>query len=124
LEGTLVNQEIWNRFEKLWVGDDYDARERFAKKEDLPRDLILEILSGEGDLGILCALGANPKLPADIAWGMFNYDYAITIEEDSELMVHRGLAENKSVPKELLHELANSENEEISEIAIETLGSF
>ena len=119
-----MNQEIWNRFEKLWVGDDYDARERFAKKEDLPRDLILEILSGEGDLGILCALGANPKLPADIAWGMFNYDYAITIEEDSELMVHRGLAENKSVPKELLHELANSENEEISEIAIETLGSF
>ena len=55
---------------------------------------------------------------------MHNYEYALTSDEDPESMVHRGLAENKSAPVDLLLELANSENEEIAEIAQETLDSL
>lgn len=117
-------EDIWDRYEELWGEDDFDAREHFARVEQLPNDLVLEILSSEGDLGILCALGSNINLAPEIAWNMYNYEYALTSDEDPESMVHRGLAENKSVPIDLLLELANSENEEIAEIAKESLDSL
>jgi len=118
-----MTKQAWTRYEAIWSLDDFEARERFAEFEELPRDLILDILSSEGDLGILCALGANPHLPNDLAWKMFNYEYALTIDEDPELMIHRGLARNTSSPLDLLHELSESSNEEIAEIARETLES-
>ena len=117
-------EDIWDRYEELWGGDDFDARENFARTESLPNDLVLDILSSEGDLEILCALGSNKNLAPEIAWNMFNYEYSLTSDEDPEAMVHRGLAENKSAPADLLRELANSENEEIAEIAQETLDSL
>ena len=115
---------IWDRYEELWDGDDFDAREKFARRERLPNDLVLEILSSEGDLDILCALGSNINLAPEIAWNMYNYEYALTSDEDPNSMVHRGLAENKSAPADLLLKLVNSENEEIAEIAQETLDSL
>lgn len=114
-------QQAWTRYEEFWSSDNFEARERFAEFEELPRDLILDILSSEGDLGILCALSANKHLPNDLAWKMFNYEYALTINEDSDLMVHRGLARNTSSPPDLLNELSKSSNEEIAEIARENL---
>lgn len=119
-----MTQQAWIRYEEIWSLDNFEARERFAEFEELPKDLILEILSSEGDLGILCALGANKLLPSDLAWKMFNYEYALTIDEDPELMVHRGLAGNTSSPLDLLNELSKSSNEEIAEIARETLDSL
>jgi len=119
-----MTQQAWIRYEEIWSSDNFEARERFAEFEELPKDLILEILSSEGDLGILCALGANKILPSDLAWKMFNYEYALTIDEDPELMVHRGLAGNTSSPLDLLNELSKSSNEEIAEIARETLESL
>ena len=116
-----MTQQAWTRYEEIWSSDDFEARERFAEFEELPKDLILDILSSEGDLGILCALGANKYLPNDLAWKMFNYEYALTIDEDPELMVHRGLARNTSSPLDLLNELSKSSNEEIAEIARESL---
>ena len=120
-ESSKMVEVIWDRYNALWGGDDFDAKENFARGERLPNDLVLEILSSEGDLGILCALGSNINLAPDIAWNMHNYEYALTSDEDPESMVHRGLAENKSAPADLLLKLANSENEEIAEIAQETL---
>lgn len=119
-----MDQQAWTRYEEIWGSDNFEARERFAEFEKLPEDLILDILSSEGDLGILCALGANAHLPSDLAWKMFNYEFALTIDEDPELMVHRGLAGNASSPLDLLNELSKSSNEEIAEIARETLESL
>jgi hypothetical protein len=48
-----MSEQLWETFESLWKTDDYNARESFVEFEDLPRDLILEILASEGDLGIL-----------------------------------------------------------------------
>jgi len=119
-----MSEQLWETFESLWKTHDYNARERFVEFEDLPRDLILEILASEGDLGILSALAANRKLPFDIAEDMYAYKYALSQDEDSDLMIHRGLARNTSLPAELLQRLANSEDEEIAEIAGETQKSL
>jgi hypothetical protein len=117
-------ENFWDKYEELWGGDDFDAKEKFVRLYNLPNDLVLDILSSEGDLEILCALGSNINLSPEIAWNMFNYEYALTADEDSEGMIHRGLATNKSAPADLLHALANSENEEIAEIAQETLDNL
>jgi len=119
-----MNEQLWKTFENLWRTNDYEARERFAEFEDLPRDLILEILASEGDLGILKALAANVRLPLDIAENMYAYKYALSQDEDTDLMIYRGLARNTSLSIELLQRLANCEDEEIAEIAGETLESL
>lgn len=33
---------IWDRYEDLWNGDDFDAREKLARSERLPNDLVLD----------------------------------------------------------------------------------
>jgi len=119
-----MSEQLWETFENLWRTKDYEAREKFAEFEDLPRDLFLEILASEGDLGILSALAANTRLPTDIAEGMYAYNYALSQDEDEELMIHRGLARNASLSVDLLQRLANCEEEEIAEIAAETLESL
>jgi hypothetical protein len=119
-----MNEQLWKTFENLWRTNDYEARERFAEFEDLPRALILEILASEGDLGILKALAANFRLPLDIAENMYAYKYALSQDEDTDLMIYRGLARNTSLSIELLQRLANCKDEEIAEIAGETLESL
>ena len=119
-----MNDEIWTRYNELWSGDDFDAREKFAVNKNLPRDLILDLLESEGDLEILCALGSNSHLPPDIAEKMFNYEYSLSEDEDPDLLIHRGLAQNSALPAELLTRLAGSEDQEIAEIAQETLDSL
>lgn len=119
-----MSEQLWKSFENLWSTNDYEARERFVEFEDLPRDLILEILSSEGDLGILSALAANIRLPSDIAEDMYSYKFALSQDEDVNLIIYRGLARNASLPIGILQRLANCEDEEIAEIASETLKSL
>ncbi len=119
-----MSDALWEQYEELWGSDDFNARERFAQFEVLTNEIILDILSSEGDLGILSALAANENLPAEIAQGMFDYEYAISQEEDLDLSIHRGLASNASLSPDLLQQLSESEDEEVAEIAQETLDSL
>ena len=119
-----MTDELWEKYEELWNSDDFDAREKFAQFEALSTEIFLDILSSEGDLGILSALAANENLPAEIAQGMFEYEYTMSREEDSDLSIHRGLASNPSLSPQLLQELADSDDEEVAEIAQETLDSI
>jgi hypothetical protein len=72
----------------------------------------------------LGALARNNRLPLDIAEDMYAYNFALSQDEDEELMIHRGLARNASFSIDLLQRLANCEDEEIAEIAVETLESL
>ncbi len=115
-----MNNDLWEEYEELFSSDDFEARERFVRREDLTDVVIQDILENEGDLGILSSLAENPILKSEYLIGLFNYEYAISQEEDDDLSILRGLASNPSSAGEILDALAEHDDEEIAEIAIET----
>ena len=113
--------DIWEEYEEIVSSDDFNAREKFALREDLPDSLVQEILDSEGDLEILSSLASNQTLNKSFLEGIFKYEYAISEQEDPEQVILRGLAQNPSAGEEILRALAEHDDEEIAEIAQETL---
>jgi hypothetical protein len=115
---------IWEEYEEIRSSEDFNAIERFVLRTDLPDDLVREILDSEGDLGILSSLASNEALKAEFLEDLYHYQGAISKEEDAGETVLYGLAGNRSVGKEILQNLAEHDNEEISELAKETLSGM
>jgi hypothetical protein len=113
--------DIWDEYEEIVGSDDFNAREKFVLREDLPDSLVQEILDSEGDLGILSSLASNQALSKGFLEGIFRYEFAISEDEDPDYVILRGLAQNPSAGEEILRELAEHDDEEIAEIAQETL---
>ena len=108
-------------YEEVRSSEDFNAIERFVLRRDLPDDLVREILNSEGDLGILSSLASNESLMAKFLEDLYHYKGAISKEEDVDEAVLYGLAGNRSAGKKILQDLARHENEEIAELAQETL---
>jgi hypothetical protein len=116
--------DVWEEFEEIASSEDFNARERFMLRDDLPDDLVREIIQTEGDVGILSSLASNKNLKLEFLEDLFLYRGAIAKEEDPEESVFYGLAENPSAGKGILEQLANHENDEIAESAQQTLSKL
>ena len=113
--------DAWEEYEEISSSEDFNARERFMLRDDLPDDLVREIIQTEGDVGILSSLASNKNLKLEFLEDLFLYRGAIAKEEDPEESVFYGLAENPSAGKGILEQLASHENDEIAESAQQTL---
>jgi hypothetical protein len=113
--------DVWEEYEEIASSEDFNARERFMLRDDLPDDLVREIIQTEGDVGILSSLASNKNLKLEFLEDLFLYRGAIAKEEDPEESVFYGLAENPSAGKGILEQLASHENDEIAESAQQTL---
>jgi hypothetical protein len=116
--------DVWEEYEEIASSEDFNARERFMLRDDLPDDLVREIIQTEGDVGILSSLASNKNLKLEFLEDLFLYRGAIAKEEDPEESVFYGLAENPSAGKGILEQLANHENDEIAESAQQTLSKL
>lgn len=115
--------DAWEEYEEIASSEDFNARERFMLRHDLPDDLVREIIQTEGDVGILSSLASNKNLKLEFLEDLFLYRGAIAKDEDPEESVFYGLAENPSAGKGILEQLAKHENEEIAESAQKTLST-
>jgi hypothetical protein len=116
--------DVWEEYEEIASSEDFNARERFMLRDDLPDDLVREIIQTEGDVGILSSLASNKNLKLEFLEDLFLYRGAIAKEEDPEESVFYGLAENPSAGKGILEQLASHENDEIAESAQQTLSKL
>ena len=115
--------DAWEEYEEIASSEDFKARERFMLRDDLPDELVREIIQTEGDVGILSSLASNKNLKLEFLEDLFLYRGAIAKDEDPEESVFYGLAENPSAGKGILEQLAKHENEEIAESAQKTLST-
>ena len=113
--------EIWAEYEELASSDDFNARERFMLRDDLPDELVQEILSSEGDIEILASLASNQNIAKVYLKGLYNYEYQVSEDDDPDLYILKALAGNPSVGLTILNELSEHEDEEVAEIAKETI---
>ena len=86
--------DVWEEYEEIASSEDFNARERFMLRDDLPDDLVREIIQTEGDVGILSSLASNKNLKREFLEDLFLYRGAIAKEEDPEESSRIGSADS------------------------------